>query len=236
MDDLRVISDEFQDGVEGYYSNEFFVLKDGPIKKVEDLKGKVVATNAVGSAVDIASRGCCASTAWRTSATTPIEAAFPTMKALLAEKKADLIPAVPPFSLDPELRKSHAYPCSSRAGLGPPQLAICAARKRYREEPRGDDRLHGRYPASPAVVPRPGESRRGDANRRRRHKQPPELFAWLYTNKDYYHDLDVKPDLTACKPMSTWPSDLGIISLKVDVKAHSDLSLIEEAAKTAEVT
>ena len=33
MDDLRVISDEFQDGVEGYYSNEFFVLKDGPIRR-----------------------------------------------------------------------------------------------------------------------------------------------------------------------------------------------------------
>src|SRR5260370_29132833 len=40
MDDLRVISDEFQDGVEGYYSDEFMVRKDGPIKKVEDLKGK----------------------------------------------------------------------------------------------------------------------------------------------------------------------------------------------------
>jgi hypothetical protein len=42
MDDMRVIADEFQDGVEGYYSDEFMVLKDGPIKKVEDLKGKVV--------------------------------------------------------------------------------------------------------------------------------------------------------------------------------------------------
>ena len=29
MDDLRVIADEFQDGVDGYYTNEFFVLKDG---------------------------------------------------------------------------------------------------------------------------------------------------------------------------------------------------------------
>ena len=71
MDDLRVISDEFQDGVEGYYSNEFFVLKDGPIQKVEDLKGKVVATNAAGSAVDIASRAMLRSTGLRTSATTP---------------------------------------------------------------------------------------------------------------------------------------------------------------------
>src|ERR1700704_6826922 len=56
MTDLRVISDEFRDGAEGYYSQEYMVLGDGPIKKVEDLKGKVVATNAAGSAVDVATR------------------------------------------------------------------------------------------------------------------------------------------------------------------------------------
>src|SRR6201991_3122073 len=56
MDDLRVIADEFRDGVEGWYSQEYMVLADGPIKKVEDLKGKVVATNAAGSAVDVATR------------------------------------------------------------------------------------------------------------------------------------------------------------------------------------
>src|SRR5579862_8427991 len=39
MSDLRIISDELQDGVPGYYSNEYMVLKDSPIKTVEDLKG-----------------------------------------------------------------------------------------------------------------------------------------------------------------------------------------------------
>ena len=56
LDDLRVIADEFQDGVPGYYSQEYMVLSEGPIKKIEDLKGKVVAINAGGSAVDIAIR------------------------------------------------------------------------------------------------------------------------------------------------------------------------------------
>ena len=56
MDDLRVIADDFQDGVGDYYSNEFMVHADGPIRKVEDLKGKVIMTNAGGSAVDISMR------------------------------------------------------------------------------------------------------------------------------------------------------------------------------------
>ncbi len=105
MDDLRVISDEFQDGVEGYYSNEFLVLKDGPIKKVEDLKGKVVATNAVGSAVDVASRAMLRKHGLEDKRDyTVVEAQFPTMRALLTEKKVDLIPAVPPFSFMPDLK------------------------------------------------------------------------------------------------------------------------------------
>jgi NitT/TauT family transport system substrate-binding protein len=42
LDDLRIIADVFQDGVADYYSSEYMVLNDSPIKTVEDLKGKVV--------------------------------------------------------------------------------------------------------------------------------------------------------------------------------------------------
>jgi sulfonate transport system substrate-binding protein len=54
ISDLRVICDEFRDGVPGYFSNQFFVRKDSGIKKIEDLKGKVLATNQIGAGVDIA--------------------------------------------------------------------------------------------------------------------------------------------------------------------------------------
>src|SRR5262245_25056217 len=49
LEDLRIVGDQFKDGTEGHYSNQFFVLRDSPIQKVEDLKGKIVATNAAGS-------------------------------------------------------------------------------------------------------------------------------------------------------------------------------------------
>ena len=105
MDDLKVISDVFQDGVPGYYSNEFMVLKDGPIKTLEDLKGKVIASNGAGSAVDIAMRSMLVKNGINPKGdVTIIEGAFPTMKAQLQEKKASLISSVRPFSADPELR------------------------------------------------------------------------------------------------------------------------------------
>jgi NitT/TauT family transport system substrate-binding protein len=89
MGDLRIIADELQDGVQGYYSQEYMVLADGPIKKVEDLKGKVLATNALGSAVDIAMRAMLRKHGLEDKRDfTTIETPFPTMRAMLAEKKS----------------------------------------------------------------------------------------------------------------------------------------------------
>src|ERR1700741_1868362 len=106
LKDLRIVGDQFKDGSEGHYSNQFFVLRDSPIQKVEDLKGKVVATNAAGSAVDIAMRAMLRKHGLEDKRDyTVVEAAFPTMRAMLAEKKVDIIPAVLPFALDPELRR-----------------------------------------------------------------------------------------------------------------------------------
>src|SRR5471030_3087696 len=56
LDDIRVIADEFQDGVTGYFSSQYYVRKDSGINKVEDLKGKVIGTNGGGSAIDVAIR------------------------------------------------------------------------------------------------------------------------------------------------------------------------------------
>ncbi len=56
MSDLRVIADDFQDGVEGWFTDQYMVLKDSPIRSVDDLKGKVLASNGAGSAIDMGLR------------------------------------------------------------------------------------------------------------------------------------------------------------------------------------
>jgi len=43
LNDLRIIADEIQDGTEGHLSLAYVVLKDSPIRTIEDLKGKIVA-------------------------------------------------------------------------------------------------------------------------------------------------------------------------------------------------
>ena len=137
MDDIRVIADEFRDGVEGWYSQEYMVLTDGPIKKPEDLKGKVVATNAAGSAVDVATRAMLRKFGLEDKRDyTVVEAPFPTLRAMLAEKKVDIIPAVLPFALDPELRKIARPLFVQRDAIGVTQMIVWAARKPFIDKNR----------------------------------------------------------------------------------------------------
>ena len=115
MKDLRIIADEFQDGVPGYHTNDFVVRKDSPIKTVEDLKGKILASNQTGSAVDMALRAMLAKHHLQDKRDlTIIEVRFPDQKAMLKEGKVDLITAV--LALRPRSRAALDRPaaCSRR--------------------------------------------------------------------------------------------------------------------------
>jgi NitT/TauT family transport system substrate-binding protein len=233
LDDLRIIADEFRDGVEGYYSDEFMVLKDGPVQKVEDLKGKVVATNAAGSAVDIVSRAMLRKHGLEDKRDyTVIEAPFPTMRAMLAEKKVDLIPAVPPFVYDPELRRIGRTLFVQRDAIGVTDMIVWTARKRFIDANRAamvdfmEDVLRiTRWFTDPAnhqaVMEIAG----------RVTKQPPERFDWLFTKRDAFRDPNMLPDLAALQKNVDVTKDLGFIKASFDVKKYSDLSITEEAAK-----
>ncbi len=233
MDDIRVIADDFRDGVDGYYSNEFDVLADGPIHKVEDLKGRIVAINAAGSAVDVAMRAMLRKHGLEANRDyTIIEAPFPAMRAMLAEKKVDLIAAVLPFSLDPELKKIARPLFTSKDAIGVSQFVMWNARKSFIDRHRAalvdfledslrivhwylDPKNHGEVAAIAA----------------RLTKQPADRFGWLFTKSDYYRDPDMLPDLDALQRNVDVTRDLGLVTTRLDVRAHSDLSLIEEAAK-----
>jgi NitT/TauT family transport system substrate-binding protein len=63
-------------------------------------------------------------------------------------------------------------------------------------------------------------------------KRPPALFAdWLFTNRDFYRDLDGKPDLKVIQDSIDKVKELGFIKETVDASKYADLSLIEEATR-----
>jgi NitT/TauT family transport system substrate-binding protein len=233
IDDLRIIADEFQDGVDDFHTNGFSVLKDGPIQKVEDLKGKVIATNAMGSAVDIVSRAMLKKHGLMDKRDyTIVEAPFPTMKAMLKEKKADLIPSVPPFSFDPELKQISRLLFTSKDAIGVSQFIIWAARKSFIDRNRAamvdfmEDMLRiERWFMDPKNKTEVMQIAAKVT------KAPPERFGWLFTKQDYYRNPNMLPNLNALQSNIDTTHELGFIKAKMDVKKYADLTLAEEAAK-----
>jgi len=233
MDDLRVIADEFRDGVEGYYSQEFMVLADGPIRKVEDLKGKVVMTNAAGSAIDVAMRAMLHKHGLEDKRDyTMVESPFPTMRAMLSEKKVDLIPAVIPFSYDPELRKIARTLFVQRDAIGITDMIVWTARKPFIDKNRAAmvDFMEDTLRITRWFLD-PKNHAEAMAIAGRLTKQPPERYDWLFTKRDAFHDPDMLPDLAALQKNVDMTHELGFVPSTLDIKKHSDLSIVEEAAK-----
>lgn len=238
MDDLRVIADEFQDGVPGYYSDEFFVLKDGPIKSLKDLKGKVVATNVAGSAVDIVMRAMLRKHGLDDKKdVNVIETAFPNMKPTLLAGRADAIPGVIPFSFDPELREKGRVLFTQKEAVGRTQMIVWAARAGVIKQHRAamvdfmEDSIRAvRWYLDPKNHAEAVEIASKVS------KRPAAAFdKWLFRkagqNGDYYHDSNMRPDLKALQANIDLQHELGLVKASINVAKHADLSLVNEASQ-----
>jgi sulfonate transport system substrate-binding protein len=234
LEDLRIISDDFQDGVPGYYTDQYFVRNDSGIKTIADLKGKVLATNAAGSAVDIAMRVMLRKHHIDDKKDVSIvEAAFPNMRNMLEAHKVDLIPGVLPFSYNPDLLKE-AHPLfDQKQAVGRTQMIVWAARAGWLKQNRA------------AMI-----DFMADALRVMRWFQDPKNHdaavkiavdmtkipapvwnSWLFVKgKDYYRNPDGLPDLKALQANIEAQRQVGLLKADVRVAKYADLSIAREAA------
>jgi NitT/TauT family transport system substrate-binding protein len=209
------------------------VRKDGPVKTVADLKGKVLATNAMGSAVDIAMRAMLRRGGLEANRDyTIVEAPFPAMRAMLAEKKADLVSAVPPFSLDPDLRALANTLFTQKDAFGITQLTMWTARTDFIRQNRAAlvDFLEDTVRAIRWYID-PKNHEEAVAIVARLNKAPPARVDWAFTSRDQYRDPNGVPNLNALQTNLNQQKELGFLKEDVDVKKYSDLSMVAEAAK-----
>jgi sulfonate transport system substrate-binding protein len=62
-------------------------------------------------------------------------------------------------------------------------------------------------------------------------KQPVANYAdWIFTKGDDYHAPDSRPDVAAMQKNLDIQKKLGLLKTDIDVKAYTDLSLVDEAA------
>ena len=232
MDDLRILVDEFRDGVSGYDTIQYMVLKDSPIDKVEDLKGKVIAVNAIGAGTDIFMRVMLRKHGLEYPRDyTIIEAPFPTMRAILTEKKAQLIIGVKPFTEDPNFKASARTLFTQTEAVGPIDMVFLTARQGWIEKNRPAivDFFEDFITATRWYID-PANHARAVENVSRFTKIPATQLQWAFTTSDFYRDPNLRPDIASIQRGVNLLKEFGFIKANVDVPKYTDLTLVDEAA------
>jgi sulfonate transport system substrate-binding protein len=231
MNDLRVIADEIEDGVPGHYSTEYRVLNDGPVKTVDDLKGKVLATNVIGTGTDIGMRAMMRKHGFEDKRDyTIIESNFANMGALLFDHKADLITSIPFFQTEELRQKTHPL-FLLRDVMGVSQILSLSAREPFIAKNHAalvdymEDYLRSlRWYLDPA-----NHTEAVAIVSKFTKLEPSHFEPWLLTKGDQYRDPDGKPNLAAMQRNIDAQHDLGFLAQPLAVKQYADLGIVEAA-------
>ena len=210
------------------------MLKESPIHTIEDLKGKTVASNGIGGATDMGIRALLRQHGLEDKRDyTVVEAQFPSMRAMLEQRKVDLVGVVPPFAYDPHFKESARVLFHMKDGLGTTQMIVIAARAEFLERNREvlNDFFEDFVRALHWYLD-PAHREEAIGIVAGFTKQPKALFeGYLFTQADYYRDPDARPNLDAFQRNLDVQRELGFLPGPLDIRAHADLSFIEEAAK-----
>ena len=230
--DVRVVSDVIQDGLPGHYDEPFIVRKDGPIKTIEDIKGKRIATNAIGSASDNAMRMGLRKHAVQDKDFTTIEADFANMVPMIENDKVDLVALMPQFIHRVDgLGKYRTLFTASEARGGPAQTVFWAMRADFIATHRPvlvdffEDHIRAvRWFLDPknreealAIAVQATKQQRAD-------------LEYAFTTDDFYRSPDLVPDMAAAQHEIDESFKLGLLPKAVTLSPrYVDLSLVTEA-------
>jgi ABC-type nitrate/sulfonate/bicarbonate transport system substrate-binding protein len=233
LSDLRIIADEIRDGESDYFSTQYLVRQDSKINAVADLKGKVLATNGLGSGVHMAMTAVLQKAGLQDKRDyTTIEVPFPTMTAILKDGKADLITSLPPFVFASDLRTMARPLFAQKDGLGTSELSFWVAREGFIKKNRAalldllEDNIRAvRWYQDPANR---NEAIELIANFLKR--PPAALEQWIFNKNDFFRDRDTMVDLKSLQNNIDIMSKIGVIKEGFDVSKYADLSVVGEAA------
>lgn len=231
---VKIVADMFQDAREGYANQGFYALEDSPVRSVADLKGKTIAVNAFGSAVDLVLR-----VVLKKNGLDPrrdvkiVEISFPSIGPAIREKRVDCGSLPLPFSATERAKGGIRAVFLGRDAFPPYSVIFQVATNDY---------LKANGPAMKAWLADYVEGLTwmyDPANRKRvieltseLTKSPPEVIdAYFLTKGDYYRDpaACITPDLLQA-PLDAMVRE-GLLATAVDASKFVDPSFLPAACK-----
>lgn len=230
--DLRVIAQVMSGGVDGYGSSEFYV-RDGEINKLEDLKGKVIAVNALGSSIDAAVQAQFGRLGWKVGRDYQVvEVRFPAMLPALESKRVDLAPLLTPFNLIAKKKGGVKFLFNMRDALGPTETLQWIGKADWVQKNRAalvdfmaDHIRFRKWLTDPASRDQVLETLSKVT------KRPAKNYAsWAFTTEDNYREPNAMVNVERMQKNMDDLVKLGILKEGIAVKDYVDLSIAKEAA------
>jgi NitT/TauT family transport system substrate-binding protein len=232
---MRVIGLQISTEVPGYLLTHFWV-RGSEIKKVEDLKGKVVAVNARGANIDSAAHIVMRKFGLEEPRDYQIvEVRFPAMIPALESKRVDAAPMVPPFDRMAEKNTEFKRLFSVGDAFGPVETLMFMTKAEYVAKNRAalidflEDNIRMRRWMFDPKTRMDAVKQLSDTT-----KIPVAAYAdWVYTTGDYYYHPQALVDVPRLQHNVNVLKEAGVIPNAIDIGPYVDLSLVKEAAERA---
>lgn len=225
---LTIISDNYQDGHTGYASNGFYVLEDSPIRTVADLRGKIVAVNAFGSAVDLIAR-----VALKRQGIDPrrdlqmVEIALPNIGGAIRQKRVDCGVLVLPFQAV-ETKAGGVRPVFSAAdALGPSSVVFNVVSNAFlKAHPDAVRAMLSDYVGALRHLYSPANHDTAVSVTAALTKLPPVSLDYVMTERDYFRAPSGSLDSSLIQKPIDALVELGLLPGAVPVAQYVDMQFL----------
>jgi NitT/TauT family transport system substrate-binding protein len=231
--DLQVVADIIQDG--GNNHSDTWLVKDAaPIHKVEDLKGKRIATNAIGSAADTALRALLLQHGLQDRRDfVVIQAAFSAMPSLLEKGEVDCAPILNPFYQIMMKTGKYRGLFDAHQVFGNWQAVFLASRASFMAQHKDAvaDFIEDWVRSRRWFMDQANRKAAIDIIARFMHLPNSDL-QYLFTDQDYYRDPWSVPNVPGIQKPIDAAYKVGVLKQTIQVEPkYADLSFVTEAKK-----
>lgn len=229
---LVAVADLVQDGP--WFTAKFAAKEDSPIKSVKDLRGRTIAVNAFGGALDAAVRSMLVKNGMTPGKdVTIVEGRFPAQESLVRSGKVDVGTFIAAFWDRAKKKGGLRTIFTSKDAIGNSQFLFWVVRKDFmaKNRPVLVDFFED-YIRAQRWFLKPENRKEALALIAKHEKKPVSRFEWaIQPETGYYRGKDLQFDKQAFEGTADVLHKLGFIKAGLDASKVIDESIIREAAR-----
>jgi sulfonate transport system substrate-binding protein len=217
-----------------YGGGAFWVRKESNIRKLSDLKGKVIAVNAFGGTVQATAVKMLGDQGLKQGKDFKVvEVRFPAMLPALETKQVDASYLVMPFKMIAKRKGKFEQLFSAYDAFGPIENVIWAVRSEFLKNNRSQmvDFMEDHIRMRRWVHEEKNRKEIVDIIAKATKRPAKNYMSWVFTKKDNFRSLDAKFDPKLLQKNLDDLQALGYLKAKIDLNQYSDLTLADEALK-----